>query len=231
VAGVCCYIWFLFAPLAGRRLNPTRAFVSELAVRGSPDSSWFRAADVAAGVLIVVLAEGVWEWLGRPSGRGLAGPAGVGMVGGAGIVDGISPMTCAPSADPVCRRVERSAPLLDQLTDLHTVSGVVGMIAAAAAMVLVGHQARRVLHRRWLWPLGMACCAAVLLLGSALSALALFGGPGVGAVELVQLLIVAGWLGVVSAMLIRYPARHQILPGSRARADPATLGPRAGPPR
>ena len=225
LAGVCCYSWSLFAPLAGGRLDPTRAFVSELAVPGSPGSGWFRAADVAAGVLIVVLAVGVREWLGRPGGRGTAGAVGVGTVGAASIVDGVSPMACAPSADPVCARVEQSAPLLGQLTDLHTVSGVVGMIAAAAAMVLVGRRAKRVLPRRWFWWLGVACSAAVLLLGSALSALALFGDPGVGVVERVQLLIVASWLGVVSAMLIRCPARHEIFPGSPARATPPALDP------
>jgi hypothetical protein len=196
-------------------------------VPGSSGSGWFRAADVAAGVLIVVLAVGIREWLGRPGGRGMAGAVGVGTVGAASIVDGVSPMTCAPSADPVCARVEQSAPLLGQLTDLHTVSGVVGMIAAAAAMVLVGRRASRVLSRRWLWWLGVACSAAVLLLGSALSALALLGGPGVGTVEPVQLLIVASWLGVVSAMLVRYPARHEIFPGSHARADPPALDPPA----
>jgi hypothetical protein len=203
VAGVFCYCWFLFAPLAGGPLDPTRAFVSELAVRGSPGSYWFRAADVAAGVLIVVLAVGVWEWLRRPGGRGMAGPVLVGAVGAASIVDGARPMACAPSVDPVCAGIEHTRSLLGQLTDLHTVSGVVGTIAAAAAMVLVGRWAKRRLFQRWLWWFGVACCAAVLLLGSALSALTLVGGPGVGTLEKVQLLIVASWLGVVSAMLIR----------------------------
>jgi hypothetical protein len=221
VAGVCCYCWFLFAPLVGGRLDRTRAFVSELAVRGSPGSGWFRAADVVAGVLIVVLAVGVWEWLRRPAGWGMAGPVLVGTVGAASIVDGVSPMACAPSVDPVCARIEQSRSLLGQLTDLHTVSGVVGMIAAAAAMVLVGRRARHGLSGRGLWWFGVACGAAVLLLGSALSASALFDGPGVGTLERAQLLIVASWLGAVSAMLIR---------GSGAlRSSPqVTAGRRAG---
>ncbi|GAA2900653.1 hypothetical protein GCM10010472_68680 [Pseudonocardia halophobica] len=206
MAGACCYCWFLLAPLAGGRLDATRAFVSELEVRGSPGSGWFRAADVAAGVLILLLAVGMWEWLRRPGGRGTAGPVLVGTVGAASIVDGVSPMACAPSVDPVCARIEQSRSLLGQFTDMHTVSGVVGMIAAAAAMVLVGRGAERVLSRRWSWWFGVACCAAVLLLGSALSALALSGGPGIRTVEQAQLLVVAGWLAAVSAMLIRQPA-------------------------
>jgi hypothetical protein len=73
-------------------------------------------------------------------------------------------------------------------------------------VVLVGPSPERRLSRRWLWWFGVACCALVLLLGSALSALTLVGGPGVGTLEKIQLLIVASWLGVVSAMLIRGPA-------------------------
>jgi hypothetical protein len=186
-------------------------------VPGSPASGWYRAADVAAGVLIIVLAGGVREWLGGLARGGMAGAVLVGTVGAAAILDGARPMTCAPSADPVCRRIEQSQPLLGQLTDLHTVSGVVGMTAAAAAMILIGRRAGRVLRRGWVMWVGVAGCVAVLLLGSALSALALFDGPGVGIVECVQLLVVASWLGAVSAMLIlRCPARHSVLPGSQA---------------
>jgi hypothetical protein len=221
IAGICCYSWFLFAPLGGGRLDTTRAFVSELAVPGSPASGWYRGADVAAGVLIIVLARGVREWLGRPARGAMAGAVLVATVGAAAIVDGVSPMTCAPSADPVCRRIEQSQPLLGQLTDLHTVSGVLGMTAAAAAMILVGRRARPVLRRRWVMWVGVAGCVAVLLLGSVLSALALFDGPGVGIVERVQLLVVASWLGAVSAMLIlRRPPRPEVLPGSQAPRSP-----------
>src|SRR4051812_25436642 len=53
IAGAILYSSFLLAGLVGSRLDPTTAFISELAVPGQPASGLFRLADTLAGALIV----------------------------------------------------------------------------------------------------------------------------------------------------------------------------------
>lgn len=203
LAGACCYSWYLAAPLTGTRLDPTRAYVSELVVPGSPGSAWFRIADITAGALIIVLAAGLWKRTDNPARRDTLGALAVAVIGATATVDGLDPMTCAPSVDPACRLAEQSQPLLGQLTDLHTASGVIGVVAALVAMASLGYRPTREPAGGRLWWLGPVCAGAVLSLGGVLSALALADGPGVGVVEHVQLLLIAGWLTAMSTTLIR----------------------------
>ncbi|WP_165438335.1 DUF998 domain-containing protein [Pseudonocardia sediminis] len=203
MAGACCYSWYLAAPLFGTRLDPTRAYVSEFAVPGSPGSAWFRIADVAAGVLIILLAAGLQRSAVRPvDRRETVGAAAVAVVGLTAVVDGLHPMECAPSADPACRLAEQAQPLMGQLTDLHTLSGLAGVAAATTAMVTLSRPRAGDRPRRTGVRPGQVCAAALVLLAAVVSVLALTGADGVGVVEHLQLMLVAGWVAAVSAMLV-----------------------------
>jgi hypothetical protein len=193
----------------GTRLNPVRSFVSELSVPGQPGSQLFRVADVVAGVLIVAFAAGIAVWLGQPRGRFLvAGRWGCGLlafVGALCLLDAACPMSCPPSIDQMCDRAERSGSLLAQVSDVHTISGVLSVIVAAIAMALVGLRLRHSGLSRCLARVSVGCTMAMLLLGGLLTATYLLDLPWLGSLERAQLLIQSIWLTLLAAAVIRPP--------------------------
>jgi hypothetical protein len=80
---------FLLARPLGATLDPVNSYVSELGVRTQPASAWFRASDVLAGLLIVVLAlmlrDGLPRHWQREAGRAALAAAGAASVYDAGI--------------------------------------------------------------------------------------------------------------------------------------------------
>lgn len=137
VSSALLYSSFVMAGPLGFRLNPVVSYVSELGARTQPHNGFFRASDVISGVLIVVLAVALRPVL--PGGvRREAGVTALTVAGIASVFDGWHPMVCTPSIDAACRLREDEVSALTQLHQAHTLSSVVGIVAAIASMVLVG---------------------------------------------------------------------------------------------
>src|ERR671930_523998 len=135
LVGAAAYSSFLFARPLGSKLDPVNSYVSELGVRTQPASAFFRASDVLAGLLIVLLALVLRDGLPRDR-RREGGRAALATAGVASVVDGLHPMGCTPSVDVVCRPPPDVLGLLAQLREVHTVSSVTGVVAAVASMLL-----------------------------------------------------------------------------------------------
>jgi hypothetical protein len=115
----------------GSQLSPLRAYISELSVAGQPASLVFRISDIGAGIGLAVLASVFATW--RPTSGTRTGRAALTGAAVASIVDGASPMTCAPSIDQQCWTADHAG-LSTQLTQLHTISGLFGFSAVLIAI-------------------------------------------------------------------------------------------------
>jgi hypothetical protein len=158
------------------------------------------------GALVVVFALGLRSRLGGRDGRSTwrreVGCALLVAVGAFSILDAAHPMSCAPSVDAACDQAERVRPLLAQLTDLHTASGVAAALAASAAMVLIGGEAAQRANAPWLRALSAIWGTALLVLGGLIGLLDTLGVPGAGVAERAQILLLSSWLAVLAALLI-----------------------------
>jgi hypothetical membrane protein len=192
---------FLLARPLGSTLDPVNAYVSELGVRTQPASALFRASDVLAGLLIVVLAlmlrDGLpchWQ---REAGR-----AALAMAGTASVFDGWHPMGCAPSIVAACRPHPGLTGLLGQLREAHTVSSVIGVVAAVVSMLLLGSLLREIPRWRHLGGIGHLAALVVIALGILELPLSLTN-HWVGLVERIQVLWMSGWFAALALLALR----------------------------
>ena len=104
VAGIAYSVWILeFVLPTG--LSPLHSFVSEHYVISQPYHALLRSADVAAGVVYMVVA----SRLARLLPHGLAGTAvviGLGVFGLTTVTDALFVPDCIATTDPVCERLE-----------------------------------------------------------------------------------------------------------------------------
>lgn len=98
VAG-CGYSVFVLAGLFGSRLDPARAYVSELAAHDQPGSLFFQLADVVVGAVVVLAGSALARAGARRLGRAGLWFAAFGV---ATVLDSAAPMVCAPSAGSAC---------------------------------------------------------------------------------------------------------------------------------
>jgi hypothetical membrane protein len=201
------YSSFLLAGPLGSTLDPTTSYVSELGARMQPASAFFRATDMVAGGLIVILAAALRRDLARDWRRDV-GTAALGLAGAASVFDGWKPMDCAPSIDRACRLREDAMGLLGQLREPHTVSSVTGVVAAIVSMSVLGSllgSERR--HRR---PGRFGQVAAVVSAGLSLAELPLTtADPGVGLIERLFVLCVSAWIAALGLLLLLPRRRHR----------------------
>jgi hypothetical protein len=194
------YSAFLVAGWADSRLSPTDSFVSELEVPGQPASAFFRAADLACGVLIIAFALALRIRLPRDPMAGL-GCTWLAVLGAASVVDARFPMPCAPSTDPSCQRRLDEVSVLAQLHQRHTLSSAVGVLAAVATMWLLAHAigitrpAPRLTRPCRLGATGVATLAS-------LEVPLTYTGHGAGALERVHVLLISTWLATLAAHLV-----------------------------
>jgi hypothetical protein len=197
LAAAPAYSSFLLAGALGSRLDPMNSYVSELGARTQPASACFRASDMVAGVLIVVLAVALRGSLPQAWGRN-AGTVALGLAGVSSIFDGWNPMECTPSIDRACRLREDSMGVLGQLREPHTVSSVIGVVAAIVSMAVLGnllgsrHGSRR---------LGLVGQVAALVT-TGLSLAELPADPGMGLLERSFVLCVSAWIAALALLLL-----------------------------
>ncbi len=201
LVGAAAYDSFLLARPLGSSLDPVNAYVSELGVRTQPASALFRGSDELAGLLIVVLALVLRDGLPRHW-HGEAGRAALAIGGVASVFDGWHPMGCAPSIEAACRPHPDVVGLILQLRQAHTVSSVIGVVAALASMLLLGSLLREIPRWRRLGELGLLAALVVIALGLLELPLSL-ANHWVGLVERVQVLWISGWFVVLALLALR----------------------------
>ncbi|MFI9121058.1 DUF998 domain-containing protein [Streptomyces bikiniensis] len=219
--GALAYTAWVLEVLVHTGLDPVRTYVSELAAADQPLGGLFRATDFAAGLLVLAGAltglAGAWRACGSgaPGHKGrdpwaVGGWIALAVFGAATVADSRLPLSCAPTADPVCAARE-TAGLVPATHAAHAVSSSLAMTGALAALVALTVAARR--HDRRL-PLARTGPALVALEFAAtawtLAAVAAFeAGKGLwalGAGQRLQVLLVAVWLAVLAYSLARSPA-------------------------
>ncbi len=212
-AGAACaflaaatYSAFLLERWTHPRFPADHAFISQLELPGQPWSWLYRSSDVISGVAMVLAAVVLWRTLrgGTSAGRRVLVGTGSFLVAGlASAADGATAMRCTATASRPCDvSIQAPRALLAQLGDLHADSGVLGLLGAAAAAVLLGSvmvgQAP-VLARISI--VTGTCIASAGLLDVAL----LMTGADIGLAERARVLLTSIWLGTVGIWLLLHP--------------------------
>ncbi|MFZ5850040.1 MAG: DUF998 domain-containing protein [Actinomycetota bacterium] len=183
---------FLWAGVAGSRLDPVHSVISDLAARDQPTSLLIRGGDVVGGLLVAVLAGLLWRQL--PPGRaGRGGCAALAVFGLGGTMAGLVPMDCAISASGACRAQDLlgggGGPDL-----LHAAASAGSDLAGVASLGLLGWQARG--RRGWSVVAGLGLGGVVVLgaLSALVGALAWHPTGPVGLLQRIQQLGFSAWL-------------------------------------
>lgn len=193
---------FLLAGPLGSRLNAADSLVSELAVVGQPTSGPLRLADLACGLLVVVLAAGLILHLPhQPS------TLAVGLLlaasGVASMTELAFPMPCTPSTGLACRHAVAAVSPATLVHQAHAASSAVTMTTLVLAML--GLSRLPAVRRPWRWPARASAACGVVVIGLNLAELPLLasGGHGVGVVERLLQVVSSVWLAGVSLYLLR----------------------------
>ncbi|MEV7415801.1 DUF998 domain-containing protein [Streptomyces sp. NPDC089919] len=198
--GALTYTAWLLEVVFSTGLDPVQTYVSELAAEDQPLGGLFRATDFTAGLLVFAgaLLALVRQARRDPRRWALAGWAGLTLFGAATAADAWLPLSCAPTADPVCAARE-TAGLVPATHQAHAISSSLAMAGALAGVVALTVAARRY---GWWPPLARTGPALVVLELAAtvwtLGAVAAFtagrGTWALGAGQRLQVLFVALWL-------------------------------------
>ncbi len=175
-------------------------FVSELERPGAPYAGVYRTCDVVAGLALVALA-----WMCRPGSGARRSEWGVcgalAAVGIGSLLDGGTSMDCESGSTSTCELNAHSVGgLLQQLLVGHTLSGLLGFIAAAIGAACCARAAafgtpRAVAAARWM-RLHIVLAAGMGLCGLADLAF-LLADAEVGAVERARVLMASLWIVAV----------------------------------
>jgi len=216
MSGAALYVYLLVEIVIGD-VDRNVSFVSELSARDQPHHLLFQAFDATAGALIAVLGVGL-GLLRCPGGR----RAGAGWRWGCRCVVGFGlatvavaclPLDCAASASLACGLKEQSG-RVSLVHHAHSVASALSTVGVIASVALLGWSSKgRPGWRPMAW-VSAAAFPVVSVLSAALALLGLGWGLedsesagghlrtvlGVG--QRVELLVVAGWIGVLSACLL-----------------------------
>lgn len=223
VAGLIGYCDFPLQWVIGSPLSPARSYISELSVAGQPAYQAFRIGDLVAGFGLTVLGGILLLW--RPSPPMRLGSAALTIAAATAIIDALSPMTCTPSTDVWCWDGDHAA-VSAQLSQLHTISGVIGFAAMVIAMAAFGTALRRQSETRRLGSTGLVVAAVGALLGCVQIGMALTGSDWTGLFERIQVLTMTAYLAALTIVVARSAGRSH----NRMRSEnrrPAPTGIRA----
>ncbi|MEU0251622.1 DUF998 domain-containing protein [Streptomyces sp. NPDC006184] len=212
--GALAYSSFVLEAFLHTGLSPLHSYVSELSVTDRPYAFLFRAGDITAGCGLLALAMALARQL-PATRRRTSGCVALAVTAAASIGDGVWPMPCAPSLDPVCRATD-SADLDQQIGQIHTLSSLAEFTGAILAMVLLSKVLRCTGHRRSAW-WSLTAGVATAALGALEIAMALTGIRWIGLPERAQVLLVSAWCAAMARLLIRMP------PLSAPRHDPTAI--------
>ncbi|AWZ07959.1 MULTISPECIES: DUF998 domain-containing protein [unclassified Streptomyces] len=233
IIGTLPYSAWLLESLMPTGLDPLTSYVSELSARDRPSSGIFRASDFAAGTLFL-LAAGLalpHELRAVPRPRwAVTGWSALILFALGSLGDALLPMSCAPTTDLECSRLE-TAGLLPFTHQAHTLTSTAG-----TTTVLIGALApNTAAHRYNRWPLlqtmggpllGLAFAATLWTLTAYVST----GTAGaasnqLGLAQRTHLLLIAAWTTALAASIWHSPTRGTA-PSSPDSPKPT---PEAGP--
>lgn len=200
LVGLIGYCAFPLQWVIGSPLSPTRSYISELAVAGQPYYQIFRIGDLGAGMGLAVLAGVLAIW--RPSSLMRIGSAALAVGAATSIVDALSPMRCAPSVDPQCWAADHAS-LPAQLSQLHTISGVVGFTAVVIAMAAYGAALGSQPRTRQLGWVGLIVAATGAALGCIEIVTALADTDWTGLFERIHVAVVSAYLLTLTLVVAR----------------------------
>jgi hypothetical protein len=200
LVGLIGYCDFPLQWVVGSPLSPTRSYISELAVAGQPYYQVFRIGDLAAGIGLAILAGILVIW--RPSSPTWLGSAALAVAAATSIVDALCPMSCAPSVDPRCWAADHGA-LSTQLSQLHTVSGVIGFTAVLFAMAAYGVALSSRPATRHLGSVGLTCAAIGAVLGGIEIGTALADADWTGLFERIHVAVIGTFLLMLTFAVAR----------------------------
>lgn len=200
LAGLLGYCDFPLQWVVGSPLSPTRSYISELAVAGQPYYQVFRIGDLVAGIGLAILAGVLVIW--HPSSPMRLGSTALAVAAATSIVDALSPMSCAPSVDPRCWTADHAS-LWTQLSQLQTISGVVGFTAVLIAMASYGAALGSQPDTRRLGLVGLICAAIGAPLGGIEIATALTDIDWTGLFERIHVAIVGTFLLTLTFVVAR----------------------------
>ncbi|MFI2613962.1 DUF998 domain-containing protein [Streptomyces sp. NPDC018584] len=183
-------------------LAPLQTYVSELAAEDQPYGTFFRTADLLAGLLVLAASVGALRGLPR-RGWTTAGWAGLALYGAATAADARLPLSCAPTADAACAARE-AAGTVPWTHSAHAFSSALAIGGALLGMVLLTVAARR---GAGTWPVLARTGPALVVLELAatawtLASVAAFeagrGTWGLGVGQRLQVLFIAVWTVVLA---------------------------------
>lgn len=225
LAGLIGYCDFPLQWVIGSPLSTMRSYISELSVAGQPAYQTFRIGDLAAGFGLTVLAGILLLW--RPSPPMRLGSVALTIAAATAIIDALSPMTCTPSTDVQCWDGDHAA-VLAQLSQLHTISGVIGFAAMVIAMAASGTALRRQSETRHLGSTGLVVAAVGAVLGCVQIGMALAGSDWTGLFERMQVLTMTAYLTALTIVIARSAGpRRNRLRSEKRRPYPHPAGSRA----
>lgn len=200
------YSSFLLAGWAHSPLPTTTSLVSELEAARQSHHALFRLTDVLSGISILASR--------RTSCAVPAADQARSAVAACFSLCSVSPrsptgatyMACAPSADAMCRAQDYSVHgLLAQLIQLHTISGLIGVVAATGAMYLIGTAAEPT--SRVFGLISIGCGLGVAVIGL-LDIPLLLTNSVIGLGERGRILLISIWLAALGMQQLV----HNILP-------------------
>jgi hypothetical protein len=157
------YSTWVIAPWLGSELSPLTSYVSELYADGQPFALLFRASDALAGTALLTAMllwkpprSPAWWRLGRWSifGFGLFT-----------ILDAAFPMSCTPTADPVCEKLD-AAFAVSLSHNIHNVTSTLAgvfLLAASIAVALALAKHDPLMPATWVtWTLAISLLATSL---------------------------------------------------------------------
>ncbi|MCW2527897.1 MAG: hypothetical protein JWM76_2757 [Pseudonocardiales bacterium] len=212
------YSAFLLDRWTGTPRDPGREFISQLELPGQPWNWLFRLSDIVSGISIGVTAIAFSVVLGYRDGIRPNARVGIWLLfltGLASTADGATTMHCADALSATCG-VDATTPsaMLAQLVDAHADSGVVGLVGAAAAAILLGSVF--VEHNPVLGRVSIILGTGIAVTGL-LDVVLLAHGVDIGVVERLRILLTSAWLFTVAAVAaLRLVRDWQLSPRTQA---------------
>lgn len=138
VCAAVAYSGVVWEALAGYPLDPSRAYLSELAAENQPTSPIFRGLDALTGVLVLVaVALTRARWASAAASATVRWSAMLlGAFAALTVADSLVPLACAGSADATCAAAD-AAGTLGFAHQVHAVTSSSALAAATASAVLL----------------------------------------------------------------------------------------------
>jgi hypothetical protein len=200
--------WVVLEPTVGRDLSPAHSFVSEMAAQTHPYHVLLNAADVVAGVCLVLFALDLLRVMPLTGVSRWAGAGCVSVFGCATAVNAFFPMTCVPSQQPRCPAagVGVGSPLQDQVA---TACSVLAAVAVVLSMLAFARALRDVpgWQRLGKWALRFFAVATPLtVVVGLLGLLEMY----VGLPQRALLLVDSSWIATLAVSVLSVPSAARV---------------------